>query len=192
MDAHARMLDPESHVPAKAASDLGSPGAPASAAELDWQGSPGFYRDEMPALDVEEDAPGVSPQQNGVVATVPAEVQPSAATEVADTDAEQVIEGVRTRWTLVCMPGSAADCSVVDGAFYSQRWPSGEQGEDREILHAALKGRGNLTAAACCGIMARARDAAESWPLPRTERLIRARLEWLAAKLVLQTKGSTQ
>lgn len=64
------------------------------------------------------------------------------------------------------------------------------QEEDREMLHAALKWGGKLTQEAASAILARTRDPADSWPLPRTERQVRARLDWLAARLMKQSMAT--
>ena len=68
----------------------------------------------------------------------------------------------------------------------------GEQEEDREILHAAMKSGGVLTADACLSVMTRLPNPAESWPLPRTERQVRARGDWLGAKLAGMARGGAE
>ncbi len=57
------------------------------------------------------------------------------------------------------------------------------QAEDTAILQAALKTQGKLTVAACARLMQLPRDA-NSYPLPRTAKHIKARLEWLLARLL--------
>ena len=92
------------------------------------------------------------------------------------------------------MPGEARrddTCTQKSARYQSQR-AVGEQEEDREILHAAVKSAGVLTAGACQAILARAPDQAGSWPLPRTERQVRARGDWLGTKLAGMARGGTQ
>ena len=57
------------------------------------------------------------------------------------------------------------------------------QAEDTAILHAALKTNGTLSVDACTRIMWLPRDQ-KSFPLPRTGKHIRARLDWLLTKLL--------
>ena len=62
------------------------------------------------------------------------------------------------------------------------------QAEDTAILHAALKTNGTLTVDSCARIMKLPRDQS-SWPLPRSAKHIRARLDWLLTRLL---SGSTK
>ena len=62
------------------------------------------------------------------------------------------------------------------------------QAEDTAILQAAVKTNGKLTVDACARLMRLPRDAG-SYPLPRTAKHIKARLEWLLARL-LNGKGA--
>ena len=57
------------------------------------------------------------------------------------------------------------------------------QAEDTAILHAALKTNGTLTVDSCARIMKLPRDQ-NSWPLPRSAKHIRARLDWLLTRLL--------
>ena len=57
------------------------------------------------------------------------------------------------------------------------------QAEDTAILHAALKTNGTLSVDACVRIMRLPRDQ-KSFPLPRTAKHIRRRLDWLLTKLL--------
>lgn len=65
-------------------------------------------------------------------------------------------------------------------------------GKDREILHAATASAGELTADACLAILARTPNPDESWPVPRTERQVRARGDWLGARLAGMAQGGAQ
>ena len=62
------------------------------------------------------------------------------------------------------------------------------QAEDTAILQAAVKTNGKLTVDACARLIRLPRDA-RSYPLPRTAKHIKARLEWLLARL-LNVKGA--
>lgn len=62
------------------------------------------------------------------------------------------------------------------------------QAEDTAILQAALKTNGVLTVDACARIMRLPRDH-NSYPLPRSAKHIRRRLDWLLTKLLSAGKN---
>jgi len=63
------------------------------------------------------------------------------------------------------------------------------QAEDKAILHAALRTNGALSVDACARIMRLPRNH-KSYPLPRTAKHIRGRLDWLLSKLLGDSKQS--
>ena len=75
----------------------------------------------------------------------------------------------------------------AEGLPYLTFYNADLQAEDTAILHAALKTNGTLTAESCARIMKLPRDQ-NSWPLPRSAKHIRARLDWLLTRLLSGSK----
>ena len=96
MDAHARMLDPDSALEQPQQLEPCRPAPPT------------FDRDEMPASD-DDDAPRLEPEAAASPVPQPGSnsaqqqghVPASGRSTAAPSDAEQVIDGVCTRWTMV-------------------------------------------------------------------------------------------